>query len=153
MWRIATEAPLYKADDMTGKGASLTGGRWNAPGTPLVYCSMSIALAAIETLSHLRGGDLPFNRYLVKITIPDDVWNSRTAPKKLPAGWDAVPSGFTSEAYGDKWAKSLRSALLVIPSAIVNEEFNILINPLHPGAAKIKAKTVRRWHYDPRFFK
>jgi RES domain-containing protein len=152
VWRIATEAPLFTANDMTGKGAALTGGRWNAVGTPMVYCASNIALAALETLSHIRSGALPYNRYLVQITIPENVWLSRKIGRRLPAGWDAIPHSLTSERYGEGWVKSLSSAVLEVPSVIVNEESNVLINPSHPDAGKIKAKSIRRWSYDPRFF-
>lgn len=152
VWRIATETPAYKADDISGKGAALSGGRWNAVGTPMLYCASNISLAALETLSHLRGGSLPLNRFLIHVSIPDEVWETREEPKRLPGGWNAIPAGLTSESFGERWVREKRSALLLVPSVIVPEEKNILINPSHPDAVRIKAKTGRRWDYDPRFF-
>ena len=70
----------------------------------------------------------------------------------LPAGWDAIPSGLTSREAGDRWIADQRSALLAVPSVIVPDEFNILANPQHPAARQLRAATVRRWTYDPRFF-
>ena len=75
VWRIATDTKDYEADDLSGKGAEITGGRWNDKGTPLVYTSTNRALAALETIVHLNSGGLPLNRYLVEIVIKDDVWN------------------------------------------------------------------------------
>ncbi|HVS77374.1 MAG TPA: RES family NAD+ phosphorylase, partial [Steroidobacteraceae bacterium] len=67
IWRIAPDTPDYVSDDLLGKGAERTGGRWNRKGTPMLYCSSTIALACLETLVHLSGGDpVPLNRYLVE---------------------------------------------------------------------------------------
>jgi RES domain-containing protein len=152
VWRIAVEAPAYAANDMTGSGAKSSGGRWNSVGTPVIYCASSIALAALETLSAIRTGSLPFNRYLVRIDVPDEVWARQEMLNPLPGGWDAVPSGMTSRKAGDEWATSKRSALLIVPSVIVPDEHNVLINPSHADALKITATTIRKWIYDPRFF-
>lgn len=152
LWRIAVEAPSYAANDLSGAGAKITGGRWNSPGTPLIYSATNIALAVIETVLQMRSGSLPFNRYLVEINVPDAVWAAREVLSPLPGGWDAVPSGITSRIAGDRWAASKRSALLLVPSVSVPREFNVLINPLHPDAAAITATTIERWHYDPRFY-
>ena len=152
VWRIAVEAPNYTADDLGGAGAKISGGRWNSIGTPLIYTATNIALATIETVLHIRNGGLPFNRFLVRIDIPDDVWGRRLILDPLPGGWDAVPAGMTSRTTGDAWAASGSSALLLVPSVCVPDEYNVLINPLHPDRAYITATTIKRWIYDPRFF-
>jgi RES domain-containing protein len=151
LWRIATEAPTYSADDMTGAGAKLSGGRWNSKGTAMLYTSENIALAILETLSYLRAGGLPFNRYLVRIDVPDNIWAARKI-LAVPGGWDAVPAGKASVMTGDAWCHGKRSALLVVPSVIVSDERNILINPEHPDASSVTAKTLKKWYFDPRFF-
>lgn len=151
-WRIAAEAPTYTADDLTGTGAKMTGGRWNGKGSPMVYCATNIALATLETVHYLRSGGLPFNRYLVRIDIDDDVWAAREMLDPLPGGWDAIPSGLRSRRAGDAWIAAGTSALLLVPSVIVPEECNVLINPQHADAAGISAVTLKRWVYDPRFF-
>lgn len=152
VWRIAVEAPAYTADDLSGMGAKLTGGRWNSIGTPVLYCATSIALATLETVHYLRAGGLPFNRYLVRVDIPDAPWKARRTLDPLPGGWDAIPAGATARAAGDAWIASASSALLLVPSVLVPDECNVLVNPRHPEAAGIVATTVKRWHYDPRFF-
>ena len=152
LWRIATDAPEYTADDLTGKGAELTGGRWNRKGNPVVYTSGSIALACLETIVHLEAGGLPLNRYLVKIDVPIATWGARqeSTASKLPVGWDAQPESKTSLDFGDAWLASGASALLVVPSVVVPEEFNVLINPLHPDAKGISADKQRKFLYDQR---
>lgn len=152
LWRIAVEAKAYSADDMSGAGAKITGGRWNSPGTAMVYASVNVALAVLETLSHVRSAGLPYNRFLVRIDVPPSVWALRETLAHLPGGWDAVPSGLASCKAGDAWIAARRSPLLVVPSVIVPQEHNVLINPAHPETKKIGAVTVERWHYDPRFF-
>jgi RES domain-containing protein len=152
VWRIGVDTPSYEADDLSGEGAKRTGGRWNEHGHPLVYTSETRALACLETLVHLNAGGLPLNRYLVRITIPDNIWAAgRTmTPKTLPVGWDAEPAGRTSIRFGDAWINSAASALMRVPSVIVPEEYNVLFNPLHPDGRAITALKLRRWSYDPR---
>ena len=152
LWRIAVETPAYPASDLSGTGARITGGRWNSKGSPVVYCSTSIALATLETVHYLRGGGLPFNRYLVRIAIPDVVWDARQVLEPFPGGWDAIPAGLSGKRAGDGWIAAGKSALLLVPSVIVPDEYNVLLNPRHADAAAITASTVRRWSYDPRFF-
>ncbi|MGK5028361.1 RES family NAD+ phosphorylase [Janthinobacterium sp. MDT1-19] len=152
LWRIAVETPAYPASDLSGTGARITGGRWNSKGAPVVYCSTSIALATLETVHYLRGGGLPFNRYLVRIAIPDVVWDARQVLDPFPGGWDAIPAGLSGKRVGDSWIAAGKTALLLVPSVIVPDEYNVLLNPRHADAVAITASTVRRWSYDPRFF-
>jgi RES domain-containing protein len=152
LWRIATDTADYEAHDLTGKGAEITGGRWNRKGVPVVYTSTSIALAALETIVHLDTGELPLNRYLVEVTVPMAVWDSRKIDmaSTVPVGWDARPASMTSHNVGDAWLKGLSTALYQVPSVVVGEEYNVLINPKHSDASKITARKIRPWHYDPR---
>lgn len=152
VYRIGTDTPDYGADDLSGKGAASTGGRWNEKGLAVVYAAESRSLACLETLVHLAAGGLPFNRYLVEITIPDPVWADalRETPTSLPVGWDAAPASRASIAVGTAWLRSLRSVILVVPSAIVPEECCVLVNPAHPEVARIGAAKSRRWLYDSR---
>ena len=69
LWRLAPDTPSYEAHDLSGKGAEKTGGRWNRPGNPVVYCASTIALAALETVVHLNTKTLPLNRFLVRIEV------------------------------------------------------------------------------------
>lgn len=152
VWRIAVEAPTYSANDLCGASAKITGGRWNSKGTPVVYCATNISLATLETVRYLRNGRLSFNRFLVRVDIPQVVWDRRLVLDPLPGGWDAIPAGLAARKAGDRWIASVASALLLVPSVIVPDEYNVLINPRHPDAAAIGAKTLKRWVYDPRFF-
>lgn len=152
VWRIGTDTPAFQAHDLSGAGAKATGGRWNPAGVAMVYASASRALACLETMVHFNAGGLPLNRYLVAVSIPDPVWaRARIArPADLEVGWDAAPAGQVSIRFGADWVRAGATALLVVPSAIVPEEGNILVNPAHPDAAAITAAKLRRWVYDPR---
>lgn len=151
-YRIGVDAPAYEANDLSGRGAELTGGRWNERGAAVVYTAENRSLACLETLVHLAAGGLPFNRYLVEISIPDSVWAAaqQETPASLPVGWDAEPAGLTSIRFGTAWLRSGRSAVLVIPSVLVPEECCVLVNPAHPDSANVSAVKLRRWLYDPR---
>lgn len=151
LWRIAAETRGYMASDITGNGAKQTGGRWNNPGTAVVYTSGSIALAVLESLVHDRVISLPYDRFLVRIDVPGTTWALRQTLSP-PGGWDAVPEGMSSKSTGDDWVAGKQSAVLLVPSVIVPEEFNVLINPSHPDSSTIVATTVKRWMYDPRLF-
>ncbi len=152
VWRIGTDTPTYTADDLSGEGAKQTGGRWNRKGVPVVYTSQSASLACLEMLVHLNTGGLPLNRYLVRINIPLNVWKKakRFEAATLPIGWEATPAGKVSLDIGDQWLASNSSALLIVASAIVPQEHNVLINPSHPDAASITATKVSKWYYDAR---
>lgn len=154
LWRIATDTPHYTADDTSGEGARRTGGRWNRKGEAVLYASSGIALACLETVVHLAAGDLPLNRYLVRLDVPDAVWGRRriVTAETAPVGWDAVPPGKTSLDLGSAWlADAQAPALLCVPSVVVPEELNVLVNPNHPDAGRIKAVKLRKWLYDARF--
>jgi RES domain-containing protein len=155
VWRIATDTPTYLADDLTGTGAKLTGGRWNRKGLPLIYTSATRALACLETIVHLNAGGLPLNRYLVAIDIPDPTWAKarHETAVTLAVGWDAEPAGKISIDLGTNWLQAATTAILVVPSVIVPEECNVLINPAHPDSGDITATKVRKWTYDPRLRK
>ncbi len=152
LWRIATDTKTYTADDMGGIGAKNTGGRWNDMGVAMLYTSTNRSLACLETLVHMNAGGLPLNRYLVEIEVPDDIWMAAEVATTagLPVGWDAEPAGMVSIAFGTGWVSRNPSAILFVPSVIVPEEQNALVNPGHPDAVRITARKVRKWLYDPR---
>jgi RES domain-containing protein len=150
LWRIGTDTQSYLAEDLTGKGAEKTGGRWNKKGTAVLYTSPTIALAALETMVHLGGSmPLPLNRYLVKIEAPEAAWLAAMT-LNAPVGWDAIPPGRVSIDAGTDWCDRKTSLLAFVPSVVVPEETNVLINPRHPQASTLRVTKVRKWTYDVR---
>ena len=117
----------------------------------MIYASSSRALACLETVVHLARTPLPLNRYLVEIRISPAAWAAATEfDAATQVGWDAEPTGRVSIDWGDAWARSGGTLLARVPSAIVPEEFNVLINPRHADISKLEARKLRRWLYDSR---
>jgi RES domain-containing protein len=152
LWRVASDTPSWTADDIGGKGAAGKGARWSHPGELVTYAATSVSLAALETRAHFgRGATLPWNRFLVRIDVPDEVWAARhVLSRPPPVGWDAIPEGIVSRNEGSAWLKAGASALLAVPSVIIDEEDNVLINPAHTDSARIVATKLRRFVYDYR---
>lgn len=151
LWRIAADTPDYIADDLSGIGAERTGGRWNQRGMPMVYASTSRALACLETVVLLARTPLPLNRYLVEITVPSAIWSKGIDfDSAAHVGWDAEPAGMVSIDWGNAWTRIGNSLIARVPSIIVPEEVNVLINPRHPDISMVKAAKLRRWTYDSR---
>jgi RES domain-containing protein len=139
---------------MSGLGSAKTGGRWNSIGKAVVYTSRSVALAYLETLANV-GRQTPRNRFLVRIPVPDKVWDQAlwAKEKELPKTWRAEPASIGSVQFGDKWLTGGKSALLCLPSVIVPQDTNVLINPKHEDAAFIQARVQRQLLYDSRLLR
>lgn len=148
LWRIAA---AYYALDRTGFGAMRDGGRWNPPGRPALYCATSVALCSLEKFVHL--GALPVPPLsLVAIDLPDDLALYRPDRADLPQGWDATRARPASQRFGGAWLAGASTVGMVIPSAIVHEEFNVVLNPLHPDCARVGLAVVRDFAFDERMF-
>jgi RES domain-containing protein len=152
LWRIAKHTSQYLATDLSGGGAKTTGGRWNSKGIPVVYAASTIALATLETLAHLGDNIAIRNAFLVQITVPASLWKKREIVEatNLPPTWVAEPPGLTTINFGDSWLTNLSAPFLLVPSVIIPEEYNVLINPAYPSAGNIKAVVLRQFVYDPR---
>jgi RES domain-containing protein len=152
VFRIGSAGPTWDECDLEGKGAKATGGRWNNVGVPILYTSSSIALAVLETVVHLGAGIFPMNRYIVAIDIPDAEFDARLVVRgvDLPAAWNSNPASFKSKDFGSNWIGTKAELVLEVPSVIVPDESNYLINPLHKDAGKITAKNRGQYTYDPR---
>ena len=156
-WRIASNEPgVFAADDLTGEGARRAGARWNVKGTPAVYASYHLATAVLETLVHVGRRKQPADRYVVAIDVDDAWFNARDIGvvelmlKDLPLGWEVHPPHPVSQLFGAGRFKLGRIGFAV-PSAIVPEELNLVLNPLHPAfKAAVKAQATRPFAFDPR---
>lgn len=153
LWRIAAETRKYLATDLSGAGAAEYPGRWNDHKEPVVYCAPTIAMAVLETVAHVDDAGLPLNRFLVAIEVPATVWARREEfdAAALPSTWAAIPAGRASVKIGSDWLASRRSAILMVPSAIVPEEWASLINPRHSDAATVSSNAVRMFDYHRLF--
>jgi len=125
-------APKSRIEDLSGTGARLYGGRWNKKGVPLVYTSESRALAIVEFLVHVPLSLVPGKLCIATISLPGDIAPIELPISGLPKNWRDFPAPAKLAEIGTRWAISKESLLLRVPSAAVDEEFNILINPAHP---------------------
>ncbi|NER12784.1 RES domain-containing protein [Leptobacterium flavescens] len=141
-----------KNDLLSGIGAEKVGGRWNKIGTRAVYTSENVSLCYLEIVMHLDiSEDLPDDRILVHIEIPDEIEISEE--KKLPKNWNSFPYNSGTQEIFTKFCNERKGAVLKVPSAIVGSEYNFVINPLHPDAAKIKIVKIEKFSFDKRLKK
>lgn len=146
VWRLTRRA--FTALD--GEGARLHGGRWNPEGTAVVYASTSLALAALELLVHVDPADVPDDLVALGIDLPDDAPRGTLPRDALPADWDQVTDHPGCAAVGDAWARTGAELALLVPSAIVPEEANVLLNPAHPDMRRVRAAVEREFAFDRR---
>jgi RES domain-containing protein len=140
------------ADDISGKGAELTGGRWNSKGIAVVYTSESRALSTVEIAVHIPLGIIPDDYLLITIEIPEHVNIEEVNTDVLPDGWNAMPHGHFTRKIGDRFVNEMKSVVLKVPSAVISGEFNYLINPKHPDSKLITIKSKEDFHFDKRLF-
>ena len=145
-WRIV---PENRADDaFVGEGARLFGGRWNSPGVSLVYGSQHKSLAALEQLVHFN--PLTANRFKVfQFQFPDSLIEN-VSLRNLPKDWRQEPPPPSTQQFGNVWVRELRSTVLAIPSIIIPEEVNYLLNPSHPDFKKITIGKPEDFSFDAR---
>ena len=148
VWRITKKKHSKTA--FAGQGARMFGGRWNSPGTSIVYTAQSQSLAILETLVHLKEQDLLTFYVLFSVEVPEDVLTSLDQ-SILPKNWKAEPPPQSVQMIGDAWANSEISAVLSVPSALVPGELNYLLNPQHPHFSKLKIGKPIPFQFDPRF--
>ena len=145
-WRIVKEKQSSTALD--GEGARLYGGRWNSPGTRVVYTSAALSLAVLESLVHLNQ---PVKFRYVAIPLEfDGAWVENIAVAVLPAGWTEEPPPPSTQRIGDAWVKEARSAVLEVPSVVIRSERNYLLNPAHPDFRRIRVGRAVPFAFDPR---
>lgn len=148
VWRIARGcyAPL------DGEGARLYGGRWNSAGRPVVYTAQTAAMAVLEALVWTDPEDVPDDLRLFEIELPDDASIPAVEAAALPEGW-MEPGSPDCAAAGDRWLASAESLALAVPSAVLPEERNLLINPRHPDAARVRIAESRPFAFDLRLLR
>jgi RES domain-containing protein len=145
-WRLTKTRYLAAAWD--GEGARRAGGRWNSVGTAVVYTSATLSLALAETLVHLPGGVLP--AYTAIPVRFEEALVSVLEEKDVPADWTKSPPPASTQAIGDAWVSSKRTAVLRVPSVVVPVEFNYLLNPAHPDFRRAAIGAPVPFPFDPR---
>ncbi len=146
-WRIAKR---QYALDRQGAGARLSGGRWNSPDVAAIYAGLTPEIAALEKLVH-TGDILPADLVLVEINLPDDPkLYQRYTQADLPSGWDDLPSSTVATQIGDKFLFDCAHLGLIIPSAVMPESNNIVLNPGHAAFSSVTMAITRPFEFDSR---
>ncbi|MEO6490987.1 MAG: RES family NAD+ phosphorylase [Ferruginibacter sp.] len=136
--------------DLSGTGSKLYGGRWNSLGLNAVYATENISLAILEMLVHVKAYRRPMDYHLLSINIPETIKAQLINKEKLKKNWkdDLAYSQFM----GDQFLIANEFPILKVPSAIVEEENNYIINPKHADAPKIKILSSRFFQFDKRLY-
>ena len=150
VWRICKAE--HAATAFTGEGGILYPGRWHHAGTPVVYCSESRALAALEQLVHLSRNRLPPNFVCFAVGIPERLPIREVRIEDLPADWRYQPGPLELRDIGTRWTESGETALLRVPSSIVPGEHNFLLNPRHPNFGRLAIGEPEPFAFDERLF-
>jgi RES domain-containing protein len=146
-WRLTKQKHAKMA--FSGEGARQFGGRWNNPGTLMVYTAQSQALAALEILVHLESAELLEAYVFFRVDI-DPVLVHTVSSTELPKDWNAHPPPPRLREIGDEWALAQHSVVLRVPSALLPAENLFLLNPRHPRFEEIQIGAPIPFGFDPR---
>jgi RES domain-containing protein len=146
-YRLGDPDGAYPIFDATG--SKLHPGRWNTPGSPMIYTSEHYSTAMLEKLVH-GSGSLPPNQHFITITIPNGISYEVLDEAQLPGWADAACRD--AKIHGEAWCLARRSLLLIVPSVVARPEHNILINPEHPEFPVITASLHRPVWWDARLY-
>jgi RES domain-containing protein len=133
-----------------GIGTKMVGGRWNFPGTALVYVSSTLALAVLETIVRLNRKYLAEGLVYFRVAIPDAVSVEEVSRMSLPAGWNHEIYSPVTQQIGAAWSESMRTAVLRVPSVITPEDCNYVLNPNHPEFPLITISGPTTYQFDHR---
>jgi RES domain-containing protein len=146
LWRVSN----YQTLD--GVGGLYVSGRWHSKGHPVVYCTMNPATALLETLVHMEidSEDRPERFQVLRIEGPDTLSIEKIEAGGLAPNW--AEDVTSTQGIGDRWLSEVRSLLLQVPSALVPETWNVLVNPQHDEANLLKITMTYEHPFDVRLF-
>jgi RES domain-containing protein len=154
VWRICRERHVETA--FSGEGARLGSGRWNSLGTPMAYVSTSLSLAVVEVFVHLTKDQEPDDLVAITAEVPMDEAlieeEKLLMQQRLPSNW-RLTHNRELQLLGDEWIRLRQSLAMMVPSAVIDGEWNVVLNPVHPDAAKIEVLSVKPFRFDSRMFK
>jgi RES domain-containing protein len=150
IWRICRRR--FAADAATGEGTRPYGGRWNIRGMRVVYASTSLALAAVETFVNLEPNLQPKDLVSIEGKIPDELEIERLDPERLPPDWHKTRDE-SLRRFGDEWISAGQTGALLVPSAAIRGEWNVLLNPTHANFDKVEFGELLPFVFDARMFR
>lgn len=140
-------------NDLSGRGAEISGGRWNNKGVPALYTAGSRALAVLEVAVHIPFGILPTNYYMSAIEIPESSAILKINIPDLPSNWNRNPIVKATQYIGDDFLNSNKYLIMEVPSATVTGDYNYVINPRHADFSGVKSILIEPFEFDSRLFK
>jgi RES domain-containing protein len=149
VWRLFRRRFLSTA--FSGAGGTYVASRWNHLEAPMVYTATSRALAALEFFVNLDPHEAPNDLLMAEATVPDEFIETLDL-KQLPRNWRSLDNERCRDL-GSGWAASLRSLALKVPSAVVDGDWNVLLNPKHPQFAKVVIGSAKPFRFDERMFR
>jgi len=151
LYRITQES---YSNDLSGDGSRIFGGRWNSEGRYALYTSANRSLALLETLAHVPAKLFRNKKYiLVTVFLPDKAPLKFIEEKDLPNNWDALDIQHVTQKIGDNFLEEQKGLLFRVPSVLMPEEFNYIINPLHPSMKQVKVIHHREIRFNDRLIK
>ncbi|MGH9642518.1 MAG: RES family NAD+ phosphorylase [Terriglobales bacterium] len=148
-WRICRRR--YALEAASGEGARLYGGRWNSRGVRVIYSSTSLALAAVETFVNLEPNLRPADLVSIEGEVPESLAIGKLDLKHLPPNWYASRDE-SLRHFGDDWVEDGNTVALLVPSAAIRGEWNLLLNPAHPDFSQVAFQEPRMFEFDVRMF-
>ena len=149
-WRVVHARYADTAFD--GEGAQRDGGRFNSPGTRVVYAADTLALAVFEVAVHLPSYRALLGRVAFRVEIPATLVET-LAESGLPADWRATPPSRSTQNFGDAWVRDARSPALYLPSVLLPHHHNVVLNPTHPAFSEVAIGAPEPVPIDPRLIK
>lgn len=140
------------ADQLTGEGAKLHGGRWNLIGSACIYTSESKALCVLEYAANVQLEELPASLSITIYNLPDKSWKEFSG-KELPENWTQIPVPQETKEWGSFHLQQAKYLALRLPSVVIPSEFNFILNPMHTDFKKIKITEIHSFSFDKRIKK
>jgi len=146
-WRLVHKRRAASA--FTGDGARRYGGRWNNKGKKAIYAADSLALATLEIMVHAIVYEDLLSYLYFEVQFSNNLIET-IKPAKLPKNWRKDPAPAVCKNFGDRWLKSRSKPILKIPSVVLPESYNFIIDPVHPDYGRIKVSKPKPFHLDHR---
>jgi RES domain-containing protein len=146
LWRVSN----YQSLD--GVGGLYVSGRWHTKGHPVIYCTLNPATALLETLVHIEidSEDRPERFQVLRIEGPESLSIEKVQADSLSPNWAEDMNA--TQAIGDRWLSEKRSLLLQVPSVLVPETWNVLVNPRHVEINLLKIIAMYEHPFGSRLF-
>lgn len=140
-------------DDLSGEGARLYGGRWNRVGDAVVYFAENLSLCLLEIIVHVDYAEIPLDYSFVEVEIPDSTLKIIQSIDFIESKWSSEEAVNQLQTLGSSWLKKKESLAMKVPSAVMHQDNNILVNPSHKEFAKLKIIRTGKMDFDPRLLR